>query len=314
MKFIAKGLGIILVSLLVLILAFVGLNWAPDVPVEQLKAKWAPAPSVFVEVDGLQVHVRDQGRADKGTLVLLHGTSASLHTWEGWVAELGDYRVVSLDLPGFGLSEAFSDGDFTLANYSQFLAKVFARLNIAQAHVAGNSFGGQLAWQFAVDHPEKVGALILVDASGYPRQSTSVPLGFKLAGINALRPVMANLMPRSLIESSVRNVYGDPEKVSPALVDRYYDLALREGNRAALRQRFAQYDLGVNPEQIKTIKASTLIIWGLRDGLINPANAELFHRDIQGSELKVFSHLGHVPQEEDPQATVAVVKDFLERH
>ena len=311
MKFIAKGLLVIVASFSVLMAGFVALSWAPDVPVERLKAKWASEPSTFISVAGVSVHVRDQGPKEAPVLVLLHGTSASLHTWEGWVKALPHYRVVSLDLPGFGLTEAFKDDDFTLANYSRFLAKVFEALNIDTARIAGNSFGGQLAWQFAVDYPDKVTALVLVDASGYPRQSTSVPLGFKLAGIPALRPVMANILPRSLIESSVRNVYGDPNKVTPELIDRYYDLALREGNRAALRKRFAQYDQGVDPSKIQTIKTPTLILWGGKDGLIHPSNALTFHQDIEGSELKIFDALGHVPQEEDPEATVEVVKTFL---
>ena len=312
MGIVVKGITVVVLTLILLMAGFVGLNWAPDVPVAELEGKWAPAPSTFIEVEGLRVHVRDQGQADAPAIVLLHGTSASLHTWQDWAAELAkDYRVVSLDLPGFGLTDAFKNGDFTLGHYSRFLAKTLERLNVGPAHVGGNSFGGQLAWQFAVDYPQQVRSLILVDASGYPRQSTSVPLGFKLAGIKALRPVMANMLPRSLIETSVRNVYGDPSKVSEALIDRYYDLALREGNRAALRQRFAQYDQGVDPAQIASIKAPTLILWGKRDGLIHPDNAARFQKDIAGSQLVMFETLGHVPQEEDPEATLAAVKPFL---
>jgi pimeloyl-ACP methyl ester carboxylesterase len=312
MKRIGKILGGLLLVLLVVAGGFVALSWAPDRPVESLKARWAAAPSQFIEVEGLQVHLRDQGPRDAPVLVLLHGTSASLHTWEGWVEGLPQYRVISLDLPAFGLTGPFADQDYTLAHYSRFLSTLLDQLQVSRASFAGNSFGGELAWRFAVDQPQRVERLILVDAAGYPRQSTSVPLGFRLAGSPALKPIMANLLPRSLIESSVRSVYGDPQKVTPELIDRYYELALREGNRQALRQRFAQYSIGADPSRIAGIKAPTLIIWGGRDGLISPQNAKRFHADIADSQLEVFPDLGHVPQEEDPARTLAVALKFLQ--
>jgi pimeloyl-ACP methyl ester carboxylesterase len=123
---------------------------------------------------------------------------------------------------------------------------------------------------------------------------------------------MQSMLPRGLIESSLRNVYGDPAKVTPALVDRYFDMTLREGNRNALLQRFGQTDFGSHSSRIASLKLPTLIIWGGRDRLIPPENAEHFHRDIAGSSLVVFGDLGHVPQEEDPVRTVAAVESFLD--
>ena len=308
----------IAVSLVLLLLislaAAVAWSWAPDRPLADLKPRWALPPSEFLAIDGMLVHLRDQGpRDDPAPIVLLHGTSASLHTWEGWVAALQTkHRVISLDLPGFGLTGPFPDGDYRMAHYSAFLAHVLDQLQVPRAVVAGNSFGGQLAWQFALDHPQRVERLVLVDAAGYPRNATSIPIGFRLAQIPALAPLMANLLPRQMIEASIRNVYGDPSKVSDELIDRYYELTLRAGNREALRQRFIQAEAGQGFTRIAELKVPTLIIWGGRDELIPPDNAERFKRDIQGSRLVLFDDLGHVPQEEDPSRTVAVLMGFLE--
>ncbi|ATH83761.1 alpha/beta hydrolase [Ectopseudomonas mendocina] len=307
-------LGLLLVFGLTLA-GFVALNWAPDRPLDELKARWAPPPSQFVELDGLSVHLRDQGRRDDPEpIVLLHGTSASLHTWEGWVTELAKQRrVISLDLPGFGLTGPFPDGDYRLERYTGFLLTLLDRLQVPRAVLVGNSFGGQLAWRFALAHPERSARLVLVDAAGYPRNAESVPIGFRLAGVPALAPVMSRLLPRAMIESSLRNVYGDPDKVDDELVERYYQLTLREGNRQALRQRFAQAPSGELHERIGELQLPTLIIWGGRDRLIPPDNAERFAADIVGSQLVLFDDLGHVPQEEDPQRTVAVLLAFLAR-
>jgi pimeloyl-ACP methyl ester carboxylesterase len=314
MKRFAKVLLSVVLLVLLTVTAAVAWYWAPDRQVAELKPRWAQAPSQFVAIDGMLVHLRDQGpRDDPAPIVLLHGTSASLHTWEGWVTVLQDKRrVISLDLPGFGLTGPFPDGDYRMSHYSAFLANVLEQLQVPRAVVAGNSFGGQLAWQFALDHPQRVERLVLVDAAGYPRNATSMPIGFRLAQIPALAPVMANVLPRPMIEASIRNVYGDPDQVSDELIDRYYELTLRAGNRDALRQRFIQVEAGQSYTRISELKMPTLILWGGRDELIPPVNAERFKRDIKGSRLVLFDELGHVPQEEDPARTVAVLMGFLE--
>lgn len=313
-RFARMLLGLLLVFGLTLA-AFVTLSWAPDRPLDELTARWAPPPSQFVEIDGMSVHLRDQGRRDDPEpILLLHGTSASLHTWEGWVKELArQRRVISLDLPGFGLTGPFPDGDYRVEHYTHFLLALLDHLRVNRVVLVGNSFGGQLAWRFALAHPERSARLVLVDAAGYPRNAESVPIGFRLAGIPALAPLMGRLLPRSMIESSVRNVYGDPDKVDDGLVERYYQLTLRAGNRQALRQRFAQAPSGELHERIGELELPTLIIWGGRDRLIPVSNAERFASDIEGSQLVLFEALGHVPQEEEPQRTVAVLISFLAR-
>ena len=110
------------------------------------------------------------------------------------------------------------------------------------------------ATRVAVDHPERVNRLVLVDASGYPTAAVSMPIGFRLAQIPALRPILASILPRSMILSSVRNVYGHPERVTPELVDRYFDLTLRAGNRKALGERFRQNKNGEFAAQVKQVR------------------------------------------------------------
>lgn len=291
----------------------VALSWAPDRPVETLTARWAPPPSQFVPLQGMQVHLRDEGpRTDPQPIVLLHGTSASLHTWDGWADALKDQRrVIRMDLPGFGLTGPMPDGDYRLTRYVNFVIALLDQLGVQQAVLAGNSFGGNLAWKIAVDHPQRVSKLVLVDAAGYPFDPASMPIGFKIAQIPALRPMMEHTLPRSMIESSVRNVYGDPSKVTPELVDRYQELTLRSGNRSALVERFRQSPSGEFTAQIPQVRQPTLILWGAQDRLIPPDNALRFQRDIAGSRLVMFDALGHVPHEEDPEQTVAAVQAFL---
>jgi pimeloyl-ACP methyl ester carboxylesterase len=293
--------------------AFVVVNWAPDRPLSALTARWAPPPSVFIDVAGMKVHTRDEGvRDDPNPIVLLHGTSASLHTWEGWVEALKERRrVIRFDLPGFGLTGPSSDGNYTIESYVRFVTTMLDRLGVQRCVLAGNSFGGYVAWATALAQPHRVDKLILVDAGGYPLSASALPLGFRIAQWPVVNHLFETMLPRSLIETSVRAVYGDPNKVTPELVDRYYELTLREGNRKALAQRFVQARSGELVARVPELKLPTLILWGGRDGLIPPEAAARFHREISGSRLVVFDDLGHVPHEEDPDRTVAAVKDFL---
>jgi pimeloyl-ACP methyl ester carboxylesterase len=313
MKKFIKIIAGILAILVVLIGAFVFSSWAPDRPVSELQSRWAPPPSVFMKVEGMNVHLRDEGpRDDSRPIVLLHGTSSSLHTWEGWVQTLKDQRrVIRFDLPGFGLTGPSPDNVYTIKSYVRFLTAVLDKLGVQHCVLVGNSFGGHVSWVTVLEHPDRVEKLILVDSSGYRLQSTSVPIGFRIAQIPVLNRLAANMLPRRLIESSLKNVYGDPSKVTPPLIDLYFDMALREGNRRALVERFKQAPIDEMAHRIPEVKVPTLILWGGRDRLIPPDIAERFHREIAGSQLIIFNDLGHVPQEEDPARTVAVARQFL---
>lgn len=309
-----KLLGFLVLATALLAMAF----HAPDRPLESLLSRWAEAPSDFIELplgDGRTqlVHLRDEGpRDDAAPIVLLHGTGASLHTWAGWVSELKtERRVITLDLPGFGLTGPSALGDYSDEAYDRFLQAFLAHLKLDRVVLGGNSLGGGIAWGYAARHPQQVAALVLVDAGNLAVASTSVPAGFQVPQSAVLRALARNFLPRPLVERSVKSVYGDPSKVTAALVDRYFELTLREGNREALARRLGQRTPGRFTDLLPRIQAPTLILWGGQDRLIPPEAARIFQQQIPHSRLEIFPALGHVPQEEDPLSTVRPVYTFL---
>ena len=316
MQLFLRALGLVVAGVVFFGLLGVYLTWAPDKPVQSLTTQWAQPPSQFIALQGMQVHLRDEGpRDDPLPIVLLHGTSASLHTWEGWAEALrGQRRVIRMDLPGFALTGPNPENDYSIERYVAFVTALADQLGVQRFVLGGNSLGGQIAWATAVAHPQRVASLILVDASGYAFESAKtpikVPLGFVMASIKPLAPLVENTLPRGLVDQSVKAVYGDPAKVTPALVNLYYDISLRAGNRKALLRRLEQGYTG-DTQTLGQLKLPTLILWGGRDRLIPLEFGERFARDIGGSRLVVFDGLGHVPHEEDPAATVAEVKRFL---
>ncbi len=312
-----------LIGLLLMLTALaVPLMRAPDRPVQSLVARWAPPPSDFIDVKGQIVHVRDEGPRGNAAsaapaIVLLHGTSASLHTWEGWVRTLKKTRrVITFDLPGFGLTGPFSGQyaaeDYRGDAYARFVLDVLDALKVSTAVIGGNSLGGEAAWRAVTLAPARFTQLLLVDASGYAFTPGSVPLAFHLARMPLLSTISEHLLPRVLVAASVTSVYADNSRVTPELVDRYYELTLREGNRHALGLRMQQLEPGAAIDRLKSITIPTLVLWGGADQLIPVVNARQFASDIKGARVIVLDGLGHVPQEEDPARSLQPVLEFLE--
>ena len=280
-----------------------------------LQADYARPPSAFLDLMGMQVHYRDQGnRSDSLPLVLLHGTGASLHTFDAWVEDLQrDRRVLRMDLPAFGLTGPFPDGDYRIDHYLRFLDSFLLATGIERCILGGNSLGGNIAWRYAARHPDKVARLVLIDAAGYPLTSKRIPLAFSLARTPIIKELVPIFSPRFIVAASVENVYADPAKVTDALVDRYYELSLREGNRRAFVDRLNAPADAQPTEQLRTLRQPTLILWGQEDRLIPVAYAHRFASDLPDNQVYILPASGHVPMEESPSESLLPLRAFLEK-
>ena len=303
-----------IVALFVLgVLAGVAL-WAysPSLPAETLIAHYANDRSKFIDVGGVRAHVREQGDPDGIPVVLIHGSMGSLHMWEGWARELsGKARLISVDLPGHGLTGAWPRDEYTIEAYADFVEVLVDTLNLDRFVLVGHSIGGAVAWTFAATRPDRVSQLILVDASGYPRTAGDVPLRIA-AGAHARRRRHRHLLQARALRAGARSprVYADPAMVTPERVRRYAELQRFPGNREATLQR-ARTQEPLDPAPLKRLDVPTLIIWGGKDRWVPTADAFRFQNDIKGAELEIFEALGHNPMEEDAKATAAAVAAFI---
>ena len=315
MKLLTRLIKIILFSiglLVVLIAVFFGYR---DIPVDELKVKYAKSPSSFISIDGMDVHYRDEGNLDDTVpIVLIHGTGSSLHTFNDWSAVLkNEYRVVRMDLPAFGLTGPFPNRNYSIENYVDFVEHFLSSKGIKRCILGGNSLGGQIAWRFTVKNPEMVDKLILINAAGYPMESKSVPVAFTLARTPILNKLLTFITPRAMVQASVENVYADKTKITESLVERYFELTLREGNRQALVDRMT---LGMDTSKIhliKNIQQPTLVLWGEQDLLIPTNIAHRFHDDLPNDSLVILKNVGHVPMEESPHESLATLLAFLKK-
>ena len=293
----------------------IGYVWlyTPSIPRPALERLYANEASRFLDLpSGTRIHYRDEGPRDAPlTVLLLHGTASSLHTWEGWVAGLKDhYRVVTMDLPAHGLTGRTAEDRYDRAGMVAAIAAVVDHLGLDRFVIGGNSMGGEMAMAYALAHPEQVQGLILVDSAGLAFRPEHTPVGFRLAMISWLRPLIVRITPRSLIARSIAAVYGDPGRITPALVDRYWRLLRMEGSRKALMKRFAVF-ASEPPLPVERIDRPALVLWGREDRLIPLSVGKALARRLPQAQLVVFDGLGHVPQEEDPARSLVPVKAFL---
>lgn len=314
MKRILKGLlGLIAIAVITILVW----GYASDTDPAAMRARYANAASQFVDLGGgLTVHVRDEGPRDAPVLVLLHGSNASLHTWEPWVAQLkGKYRVISYDQPGHGLTGPNPSDDYNPAAFGDVVDRVTTKLGVSRFALAGNSMGGWIAAHYALAHPERLTGLILVDASGPPDAAPkSLPIGFRIAQTPGLRGIMEYITPRSVIAKSIHQTISNQAIINDAMIDRYWELLRYPGNRRATGIRFGMKRVPLEKSAFAKLNVPTLILWGEEDKLIPVAAGRWYQDAIPGSKLIVYPRIGHVPMEEVADQSAKDVDTFLSVH
>ena len=301
-----KIIKYILIAIIAFLIIVISIYWKNDIDIKELKNKYAYPSSSFISIDGINVHYRDVGKGE--AIILIHGTGASLHTWEKWIDILSpSYRVISFDLPGFGLTGPDPNHNYQISRYTAILDSLMVKLKVDSFHIAGNSLGGLVAWRYTTQFPQKILTLNLIDAAGLPQPGKKPPFIFQLAKLPVLSTLLQKVTPKSIIEKSMLDVYKNDQLVTEKLIDRYFELSLREGNRTAFVKRMSQLNEKLVVSDLKNITVPVLIQWGKDDRWIPLANAFEFQKLIPNAELIIYDS-GHVPMEENPMETV---KDYM---
>ncbi|MBB6376292.1 pimeloyl-ACP methyl ester carboxylesterase [Pseudonocardia eucalypti] len=255
-----------------------------------------------VEVDGLAVRYRRGGRGPAA--LLLHGTTSSLEHFDGVAERLeASFDVIRPDLPGFGGTGPRRDGDYRIGTYAATMAGFMRELGIETYAVVGNSLGGNVAWNMALDFPSRVSALVLVNATGYPEKE--LPTGMRLARNPLLRPLMRRFMPRHMVQRGLRQAVGPGSTiVDDTMVSRVHGLWNRPGNRSAFVD-FVNTDQVDRSREIPQISVPTLV---LRSAHVD---GQGFAGDIPDSQEEIHPSGGHLLPEEQPGWVADAVSRFL---
>lgn len=283
----------------------------PDIPLETLKQKYTNQYSKFIEIDGTMIHYRDQGSGPP--LVLVHGMVSSLHTWDGWQTYLGGkYRIIRFDVPGFGLTGPLAQGEYNAETYVRIIDQLLNKLGVNEKiTLAGNSLGGFMAWNYAARHPERVDRLVLLDAPAFKQE---VPLVVKMANWPGADSIGVRYSPRFLVAANLKKLFANQGVVTDELIDRYYELTLRPGNRPAILKIFRAMIEGAKQDNpgVDRIRMPTLLLWGKEDPWVPLPVALRWLQVLPQAQYKFYDGVGHIPMEEIPMESALDVDRFIQ--
>ncbi len=293
-RFILRGLGLLVV--LGALWVVYALLTQRDNPAAELEARYGGAPSKFITVNGVRMHYRDEGSGP--VVLLLHANFSNLLDWEPWVATLSDrYRVVRFDMTSHGLTGPDPTGDYTLARTLQLTEGFIDALGLQKLTIAGTSLGGTIAIHYTSRHPERVQRLVLLSPGSLEGKERRARGGVPKAGY-----VLKYILPRALPRFMLSSGFGDPAKLPESLVDRWYDLWLREGQREAQLDRLSQYKAGDIEGLIRSLRVPVLLLWGELNTTAEFSQSVTFRELLSGAPaLKFIAYpgLGHMALQED---------------
>ena len=284
--------------------------WTPDKSKAELEKTYGSSKNAYVTALGVNLHFQDSGPSKNPIPILfLHGFGASLQTWDSWAQALSeDYRVISVDLPGFGLTGEDPSGIYTDQRSVEVLEAFLKELKITKVVLVGNSMGGKFAWQFAARYPKQVSKLVLISPDGYA--SHGMEYG-KKSEVPAIAQLYRYFFSKDFLAMNLEPAYANPNTLNEALVTRYYDLMLAPGVRSAILARMQQTVLQDPVPSLASIQIPTLLIWGERDAFIPISNSNDYLKVMPNAKRVSLPNIGHLPQEEQPSIGLQVLKDFL---
>jgi len=312
MKWLVRLGKVVLWSLAALALGLLVAAWFyRDHPPAQVEARWATPPSQFLEIDGVRLHYREEGEGPP--VVLLHANYASLFMWEPWAAALKDrYRVIRVDLPAHGLTGPEPSGNYSLQRIQSLFEQFVDARGLERFVVVGTSIGGTVAMRYAADHPERIERLVMISPGSLEARvrGRTTP-----ANVPKIADVLAWVTPRAFTAYMLRNDYGDPARVTDAVIDEWYAMWMREGNRQAMIDLLRQYVSGGVEAKIRSIRVPVLLIWGEKNKRV-PLALAYETRALLGNspqvQLEVLPGIGHMLVQEAPKQSAAVIRRYLD--
>jgi len=301
-------LGLLAFTAIGLIAALVAYR---DIPAEELEARYINEASRFINIDGVRIHLRDEGEGP--AIVLIHANFANLLGWEPWVDALKDsYRVIRFDMTSHGLTGPDPTGDYTQERTLELIEKLIDAMGLERLSIAGTSMGGTMAIHYTHRHPERIEKLILLSPGSLEgKERKEGPRG----EVPDAAYVLTYIMPRALPEFMLRSGFGDESKLSDELIDRWYDMWMREGQREAQLDRLKQYKAGDIDNVIRELEAPTLLLWGEANTTANFEQAFEFQELLENTEslyMITYPGVGHMAVQEAGVETGRDVRAFLD--
>ena len=282
-----------------------------SISVNYLNRKYNVSDKEYIRVRNVDIHYKDEGEGP--VLVLLHGICSSLYTWDGWVDVLKrHFRIIRIDIPGFGLTGPCDIDPRDLDEVMCFTHDIIKAFNLDSFYLAGSSLGGYLSWNYALRNPHMVKKLVLIDPVSHKQ---TPPWFIVLSNFFLFRFIASYSIPKLIIWMNVRAIYGDTKKISRDLVNLYFDMAMRKGNKASYMKNFhvmaeKSIDEGLS-DGIQDIKVPVLVMYGEKDKWVPITHVERWKENLPGVKSIVYQGVGHIPMEEIPEQSAKDALQFM---
>ena len=290
--------GLIFILLILVLFLRLLLRENHAVSLNHAREKHQLSESKYFDFHGLSCHYTDQGEGD--VLIMVHGLGDSFKIFDPIVQRLSQsYRLVRVDLPGFGLSDvpkSFEPQGEPVEYYRAFMHHFTERLDVGEFHLMGNSLGGLVSWEFALQNQQKLKSLCLISSAGYEMEVVKHNIS---KGVLHLIPkfLLHRGMPYSMAKKNLAMVIKQRVYRTKSLIDIHYDMINTTGTLAYFIQMLS-FDSNPNIKELHHLKTPTLIAWGQQDRVIPVHHAAKFAEDIPNSQTKIYSNCGHYPQVE----------------
>jgi pimeloyl-ACP methyl ester carboxylesterase len=296
-------------------LLFVGLLIAlfvyRDIPAEKLEAKYTNEASQFMEVAGVRVHYRDEGPQNAPVVVLVHANFASLLGWESWAEALKDsYRVIRFDMTSHGLTGPDPTGDYTLERTLEITEAFLDALGVEKMTIGGTSLGGTVSVFYTMRNPEKVENLILLSPGSIEGKEQQRNRGDVPDAAYVLKYIMPKALPRFMLDSGFA-----PDPAPEYLVERWFEMWMREGQREAQLDRLRQYDSGDIAAVFSEVRVPVLLLWGEANTTAKfEQHEEVLHLLTNAESINFVSYpgVGHMAVQQAGDVIAADVRAFLD--
>lgn len=294
------------VPLIAALLCLAACSGGPEAPQDVTQSPYYSDNDRVIDLDGQTIRYRDTGPDGAQAIVLLHGFTDSLHTWDGIADILDDeYRVLRPDLPGHGLSGPSPDGNYSNEALIDFVGDFIAQTEAEAPILVGNSLGGLAAWRYTADsQAQEVSGLVLLAPGGVPHNGVSE----SPAEVPAMLSFYLKNAPKAGVQAAMEAMYADPERLTEARVSQYRDLMAGQGE--AFVARAGQFTLPDPVVAFAQIDVPTIIIWGEADRVLPPDHGAIFAENIEGSELIRLEGVGHLPQAEAPDTVIDAIRQL----
>lgn len=281
-----------------------------DLTTDELEQRYPQPGLSFADINGVRIAYRDEGNSAGTPLLLLHSHYFTMRMWDGWIEALADdYRIIRFDLPTHGLTGPDPENDYGMARSQALIQRLLAHLQVEDLAVVGSSLGGNLAYTFAAENPDRTLAVALINSGGLRHKAA------REGTIPGWMDQVIYLLPRTAYRRFLEWMIADDAVVTDALVDEFHDMFRHEGNRVAEMNRLRQFERDDAENLLGTIQAPSLVMWGKENPQLPSVLADRFVKALQRAsavELHVYPKVGHVIPLEAADRASRDLRNFLD--